>query len=72
MFSDLVSLFSGWYLDFVRDVKVVLELGTPPDVFLPEIWSAFVPWEEIIAVVVLVTFIICTFKLLRSLLCKIL
>lgn len=38
----------------------------------PEIWSAYVPWEAIIATVIFVVFIVCIFKFLRSVLCKIL
>lgn len=38
----------------------------------PSIWSAYVPWEQIIAAVVLIVFIICIFKFMRSVLCKIL
>lgn len=38
----------------------------------PDIWSAYVPWEHLIATVVLVVFVCCAFRLLRSVLCKIL
>lgn len=38
----------------------------------PEIWSAYVPWEQLIAAVTLIVFTCCIFKLMRSILCKIL
>lgn len=38
----------------------------------PEIWSAYVPWEALIATVIFVVFIVCVFRFLRSVLCKIL
>lgn len=72
MFLDLIDLFSGWYQSYVQDIKVLLELGPVEDPFLPEIWSAFVPWEALIAAVVLIVTICCVFRLLRSVLCKIL
>lgn len=39
---------------------------------IPDVWSAFVPWEHIIATVILLTFTICVFKFMRTILCKIL
>lgn len=72
MFLELIDLFSGWYLRYVEDVKILLELGSVEDPVLPEIWSAFVPWEQLIAAVVLIVTICCVFRLLRSVLCKIL
>lgn len=38
----------------------------------PAIWSAYVPWEHVIAATTLIVFTVCIFKLIRSLLCKIL
>lgn len=38
----------------------------------PDIWSAYVPWEHIIAAVLLIVFTCCAFRFLRSVLCKIL
>ena len=38
----------------------------------PDIWSAYVPWEHIICAIVLIVFVCCIFKFMRSLLCKIL
>lgn len=81
MFLDLIDLFSGWYSSLVSDISNILVT----DVVLDgsdnvvssssksiDIWSAYVPWEQIIATVVLVTFVICIFKFMRSVLCKIL
>lgn len=76
MFDQLVSLFSGWYLSFVDSVKSVLTIqntvGEDLVMSVPEVWSAFVPWEHLIAAVVLVTFIIALCKLLRCVICQIL
>lgn len=38
----------------------------------PAIWSAYVPWEHIIAAVTLIVFTVCIFKFMRTVLCKIL
>lgn len=38
----------------------------------PEIWSAYVPWEHIIAAAVLIVFTACIFRFMRTVLCKIL
>lgn len=72
MFDDLISLVGGWYADYVRSIKVILEMGDIENPILPEINYAFIPWEHIIAAVILVTFIICVFKFMRTVLCKIL
>ena len=89
MFDDLVSLFSGWYADYVSSIRNLLETtqiisniyidangdavtNTVTNDLVPEIWSAFVPWEQIIAVFFLAVFTICAFKLLRTVLCKVL
>lgn len=85
MFDDLVSLFSGWYLDFVASVQDALSYRVGEYQYIgdgvydyvenqitPEIWSAYVPWEHIIAAVVLVVMVSIVFKTLRSILCKIL
>lgn len=72
MFSDLIDLFSGWYQQYVSDIKVIMELGPIENPSLPEIWSPFVPWEQLIAATVLIVTICCVFRLLRSVLCKIL
>lgn len=84
MFDDLVALFSGWYLDFIVDVQNVImyRVGNyqydgngysyiENDV-VPEVWSAYVPWEYLIGAVVLVVMVAIVFKTLRSILCKIL
>ena len=81
MFQDLINLFSGWYLDFCDEVAnfSIFTHTFDSDNHLVSItesslgvWSAYVPWEQIIATVVLVTFVICIFKFMRSVLCKIL
>lgn len=85
MFQDLVDLFSGWYMNYVQDIRTLLETsqqlvvtdgdGTQTvitNIVNPEIWSAYVPWEHVIAAVVLVVFTVCVFKFIRSVLCKIL
>ena len=81
MFDNLIALFSGWYLDFVDSVKdilvteVVLD-GSDAVVSSTsrsiDTWSAYVPWEQLIAAVVFIFFLSAIFKLLRSVLCKIL
>lgn len=74
MFSDLVALFDGWYLSFVSSIRSTLQ-SVDPDTGVvtdPEIWSAYVPWEQLIAAVVLCIFIVCVFRFLRSVLCKML
>lgn len=38
----------------------------------PAIWSAYVPWEALIATVIFVVLVVCLFRFLRSVLCKIL
>lgn len=85
MFDDLVALFSGWYLDFVDSIQSVISYRVGHYEYIgdgiydyiendviPEVWSAYVPWEQIIAAVILVVMIVSIFKLLRSVLCKIL
>lgn len=72
MFADLVSLFSGWYLSFVETIRDTLQLTNDGVVTNPEIWSAYVPWEYLIAAVVLCVFVICIFRLIRSFVCRIL
>ena len=81
MFDDLIALFSGWYSDFVSDIldlqvtEVILD-GSDSVVSSTshniDVWSAYVPWEQLIAAVVLIVMVISVFKLLRSVLCKIL
>lgn len=79
MFDDLVALFSGWYSDFLDSVmskfatEVIIDgsdnlLSSTSKTI--DVWSAYVPWEHLIAAVVLITFTICIFKLLRSIICK--
>lgn len=82
MFDDLVALFSGWYYDYVSYIKNLLVVtNTTTDTVnntvvvetvVPEIWSAYVPWEQLIASVVLIVFVCVAFKFLRSVLCKML
>lgn len=81
MFADLVSLFSGWYSDFLDSVSQILvtevTLNGSDEVLTStsksiDVWSAYVPWEHLIAAVVLIVFICAIFRLLRSILCKIL
>lgn len=77
MWSDLVSLFSGWYASYVSTIRGILEVtNTDADGIVtytsPEIWSAYVPWEELIAAVVLCVFLISFFKLVRFVLCNLL
>lgn len=80
MFDDLVSLFSGWYSDYVSAIKNLLVVeNTVTDTVnntvtvetvIPEVWSAFVPWEALIGTVVLITFLVLFFRLMRSILCQ--
>lgn len=82
MFDDLVALFSGWYETYVSTIKNLLVVtNTTTDTVnntvtietvVPEIWSAYVPWEQLIAAVVLIVFVCVAFKFLRSVLCKML
>lgn len=75
MFEDLITLFSGWYQTYVSSIKQILTItntdGSITTESLPEVWSAFVPWEALIAAVVLVVFLIVFFRFLRSVVCKI-
>lgn len=85
MFEDLVDLFSGWYMRYASSIRSLLETtqqtvvtdaeGTQTVItnyVNPEIWSAYVPWEHLIAAVTLIVFTVCVFKFIRSVLCKIL
>lgn len=81
MFADLVALFSGWYSDFLDAVSQILVtevvLNGSDEVLSStsrsiDVWSAYVPWEHLIATVVLIVFLCAIFKLLRTVLCKIL
>lgn len=72
MFDQLIALFSGWYMDYVETIRDTLQLTNDDVVSNPEIWSAYVPWEQIIAAVVLVTLVICLAKFVRSVICQIL
>lgn len=72
MFSDLMSLFSGWYQTYVSSIKQIMDNVDSDSgiVSTPEIWSAYVPWEALIAAAILVVFLIVFFRFLRSVLCK--
>ena len=91
MFDDLISLFSGWYSDYVESIRDLIQYQVTDLVMIatndgqggyvsdtvtntvnPSIWSAYVPWEHIIAAVTLIVFTICIFKFMRSVLCRIL
>lgn len=74
MFNDIVELFSGWYLDFVSSIRDLLQIVDAESGVItnPEIWSAYVPWEHLIAAVVLIVLLVSFFKLVRSVLCQIL
>lgn len=85
MFADLIDLFSGWYYEFISDIAGLLSyrIGEYQYVgegvydyvendVIPEVWSAFVPWEQIIAAAFLIVFVCCLFRFLRSVLCRIL
>lgn len=81
MFDDLLSLLGGWYADFVDSISQILVtevvLDSSESVVSSssrsiDVWSAYVPWEHIICAVVLIVFISAVFRLLRSVLCKIL
>lgn len=77
MWSDLVALFNGWYTSYVSSIKTILEVSnTDADgvttVIAPEIWSAYVPWEELIAAAILIVFVVAIFKFVRSVICQIL
>ena len=83
MFSDLVALFSGWYYDYVSAIKNLFvvtntytfedaagNIQTNVETVIPEVWSAYVPWEYLIATVVLIVFIAVFFKFMRAVLCR--
>lgn len=74
MFSQLVDLFSGWYLTFAASIRDLLQIVDSDTgvVTNPEIWSAYVPWEHIIAAAVLIVLLVSFFKLVRCVLCEIL
>ena len=79
MFDDLIALFEGWYSTYVSSIRNLLEVtNTVTDAegtvtvttVVPEIWSAYVPWEALIAAGVLCLFLVLFFRLLRSILCQ--
>lgn len=81
MFADLIDLFDGWYQSLVSAISSIMVTEVVEDAQGTvitstaksiDVWSAYVPWEEIIAAVVLITFTVCIFKFMRSVLCKIL
>lgn len=81
MFDDLISIFSGWYLDFIEAVSSshITEVVTDAEDHVVsstaktlDVWSAYVPWEQIIAAVVLVVLIVSIFKFMRAVICKML
>lgn len=81
MFDDLIALFDGWYQSFVSSISSIMVTEVIEDsngVVMQssaksiDVWSAYVPWEQIIAAVVLIITVCCIFRLLRSVLCKIL
>lgn len=85
MFESLYSLVGGWYDDYVDMIRAIIQTTQESVVVLPDgtveyihntvypaIWSAYVPWEHLIGTAILLTFTICIFKLLRSILCHIL
>lgn len=81
MFDDLIALFDGWYQSFVNSISSIMVTevienaeGTVMQSSAKsiDVWSAYVPWEHIIAAVVLIVTVCCVFRLLRSVLCKIL
>ena len=89
MFSDLISLFSGWYTDYVETIRDLLQTSedvlfvvplddgtvytdTVTNIVNPSIWSAYVPWEQLIAALTLIVFTVCIFRFMRSVLCRIL
>ncbi len=83
---DLFSGWYSTYVETIRDLlqytvshEIALEqadgtlyTSSWQDTINPDIWSAYVPWEHIIAAVTLIVFTVCVFKFMRSVLCKIL
>lgn len=81
MFNDLVDLFSGWFNSFVNSISSIMMTEVVEDAEgnvisssakSIDVWSAYIPWEQIIAAVVLIIFVVCLFRFLRSVLCRIL
>lgn len=81
MFQDLIDLFDGWYQTFVNSISSIMVTEVLEDgegtvltssAKSIDVWSAYVPWEQIIAAAVLIVFIVCIFRFLRSVLCRIL
>lgn len=81
MFQDLIDLFDGWYQSFVNSISSIMVtevIENTEGVVMQssarsiDVWSAYVPWEQIIAAAVLIVFVVCVFRFLRSVLCRIL
>lgn len=65
---ETTQIISNVYIDAQGDAVT----NTVTNDLVPEIWSAYVPWEQLIAAVTLIVFTVCIFKFMRSVLCKIL
>lgn len=77
-YSDYVEVIRD-LLETTEEVVYVHELSdgtlwtdSVTNTINPAIWSAYVPWEQIIAAVTLIVFTVCIFRFMRSVLCKIL
>lgn len=83
---DLFSGWYESYVSAIRDLisyEVTQIVAVPGEDYsiltdtvsyevVPDVWSAFVPWEHIIAATVMIVFLVCIFKFMRSVLCKVL
>lgn len=77
MWSDLLDMLGGWYTSYVATIKGILEVSNTDSegitvITAPEVWSAYVPWEHLIAAAILIVFVIAVFKFVRSVICQIL
>lgn len=77
MFDEIVALFDFDFSDFVSEIVDLFTTNNEisEGVYETQIanapWSAFVPWSQIFAFVLLIVFIICIFKFMRAVLCRV-
>lgn len=77
MFNEIVSLFDfdfeSWISSIVGFFTTSTEIseGVYQETIAEAPWSAFVPWPQVFAFILLVVFIICIFKFMRAVLCRV-
>lgn len=70
MISDLITLIFP-ESTFVSDIQTWI-VDSYPDLTSLDLGASLIPWDNILAVVVLCTFIVCLFKFMRTVLTKLL